>query len=215
MHWARASPISPTSTPPANRSPPKAAPTCSSSPTASGIPTVRSRRSQRRGRSCRAAPSPPGAVTPSSPTCARPTMHWTSGPKLRSKTWSRTIRIFIRQERSASRICRTRNARRTGRSDSGSCAAIRTPAANPCFLSAHAGFIEGLSIPESRMLLMDLTEFATQERFVYSHRWRRHDLVIWDNQATMHRGRLHDPAEARDIRQTRLAGPAETISQIA
>jgi alpha-ketoglutarate-dependent 2,4-dichlorophenoxyacetate dioxygenase len=83
------------------------------------------------------------------------------------------------------------------------------------FLSAHAGFIEGLSIPESRMLLMDLTEFATQERFVYSHRWRRHDLVIWDNQATMHRGRPHDPAEARDIRQTRLAGPAETISQIA
>lgn len=65
------------------------------------------------------------------------------------------------------------------------------------------------------MLLLDLTEFATQARFVYSHEWRRHDLVIWDNQATMHRGRPHDPNEARDIRQTRLAGPGETIEQSA
>src|SRR5262249_17912639 len=37
------------------------------------------------------------------------------------------------------------------------------------FLSAHAGEIEGMSIPEGRMLLLDLTEFATREQFVYSH----------------------------------------------
>ena len=83
------------------------------------------------------------------------------------------------------------------------------------FLSSHAGLVEGLTVPEGRMLLLDLTEFATRERFVYSHTWRPHDLVIWDNQATMHRGRPHDPNEARDIRQTRLAGPAETIEQAA
>ena len=40
------------------------------------------------------------------------------------------------------------------------------------FLSAHAGAIEGMSIPEARMLLLDLTEFATKDRFVYAHRWR-------------------------------------------
>jgi len=83
------------------------------------------------------------------------------------------------------------------------------------FLSAHAGEIEGMPIPQARMLLLDLTEFATRERFVYAHRWRVNDLVIWDNRSTMHRGRRFDPSEARDIRQTRLAGDAPTIAQDA
>ena len=81
------------------------------------------------------------------------------------------------------------------------------------FLSSHAGAIEGMSIPEARLLLAELAEFATRPRFVYSHPWRLHDLVMWDNQATMHRGTRFDPAEPRDIRQTRLAGPGMTIAQ--
>lgn len=81
------------------------------------------------------------------------------------------------------------------------------------FLSSHAGTIEGWSLPEARMFLHELTEFATGPRFVYAHRWRLNDLVIWDNRATMHRGRRFDPAEARDVRQTRLAGSAPTIEQ--
>ena len=83
------------------------------------------------------------------------------------------------------------------------------------FLSAHAGEIEGMSTPQGRMLLLDLTEFATRARFVYSHVWRVNDLVIWDNRSTMHRGRRFDPNEARDIRQTRLAGDGPTMSQDA
>jgi alpha-ketoglutarate-dependent 2,4-dichlorophenoxyacetate dioxygenase len=83
------------------------------------------------------------------------------------------------------------------------------------FLSAHAGEIEGMSIPAARMLLLDLTEFATREQFVYSHVWRVNDLVMWDNRSTMHRGRRFDPHEARDIRQTRLAGDGPTIAQTA
>jgi alpha-ketoglutarate-dependent 2,4-dichlorophenoxyacetate dioxygenase len=83
------------------------------------------------------------------------------------------------------------------------------------FLSAHAGEIEGMSVPRARMLLLDLTEFATRERFVYSHVWRVNDLVMWDNRSTMHRGRRFDPSEARDIRQTRLAGDGPTIAQDA
>jgi alpha-ketoglutarate-dependent 2,4-dichlorophenoxyacetate dioxygenase len=57
------------------------------------------------------------------------------------------------------------------------------------FLSAHAGEIEGMSIPEGRMLLLDLTEFATREQFVYSHQWQVNDFVRWDNRSAMHRGR--------------------------
>jgi alpha-ketoglutarate-dependent 2,4-dichlorophenoxyacetate dioxygenase len=83
------------------------------------------------------------------------------------------------------------------------------------FLSAHAGEIEGMSLPEARMLLLDLTEFATRERFVYVHVWRINDFVMWDNRSTMHRGRRFDPKETRDIRQTRLAGDGPTIAQAA
>jgi alpha-ketoglutarate-dependent 2,4-dichlorophenoxyacetate dioxygenase len=82
------------------------------------------------------------------------------------------------------------------------------------FLSAHAGEIEGMPIPDARLLLQDLTEFATKDRFVYSHVWRVNDFVMWDNRSTVHRGRRFDPTEARDIRQTRLAGIA-TIEQHA
>ena len=37
-----------------------------------------------------------------------------------------------------------------------------------------------MSIPEGRMLLLDLPEFATREPFVYSHRWRVNEFVMWD-----------------------------------
>jgi alpha-ketoglutarate-dependent 2,4-dichlorophenoxyacetate dioxygenase len=79
------------------------------------------------------------------------------------------------------------------------------------FLSAHAGTIEGWTVPEARMYLRDLTEFATRERFVYSHEWRLNDLVIWDNRTTMHRARRFDRNEVRDVRRTTLAGDVATI----
>jgi alpha-ketoglutarate-dependent 2,4-dichlorophenoxyacetate dioxygenase len=83
------------------------------------------------------------------------------------------------------------------------------------FLSSHAGTILGWSIPEARMFLRDLTEFATRERFVYSHEWRVNDLVIWDNRTTMHRARRFDHNEVRDVRRTTLGGDAATIEQAA
>ncbi len=83
------------------------------------------------------------------------------------------------------------------------------------FLSSHAGAIEGWTIPESRMFLRDLTEFATQREFVYSHEWRPFDLVMWDNRTTMHRARRFDRNEVRDVRRTTLAGDVITIEQHA
>jgi alpha-ketoglutarate-dependent 2,4-dichlorophenoxyacetate dioxygenase len=73
------------------------------------------------------------------------------------------------------------------------------------FLSSHVGAILGWSIPEARLFLRDLTEFATQPQFVYSHVWRLHDLVMWDNRSTMHRARRFDRNEIRDVRRTTLA----------
>ena len=82
------------------------------------------------------------------------------------------------------------------------------------FLSSHAGTIEGWTVPESRMFLRDLTEFATQPRFVYSHQWRVGDLVVWDNRTTMHRARRFDRNEVRDVRRTTLGGDVVTIAQV-
>ena len=83
------------------------------------------------------------------------------------------------------------------------------------FLASHAGAIEGWTVPRSRMFLRDLTEHATQREFVYSHEWRLHDLVMWDNRQTMHRARRFDDRnEVRDVRRTTLAGDVITIEQL-
>jgi len=65
------------------------------------------------------------------------------------------------------------------------------------YLASHASRIEGWPVPEGRLLLRDLVEHATQPRFVYRHSWRVGDLVIWDNLATMHRGRPYDDLKHR------------------
>jgi len=65
------------------------------------------------------------------------------------------------------------------------------------YLASHASRIEGWPVPEGRLLLRDLIEHATQPRFVYRHSWRPGDLVIWDNLATMHRGKAYDDLKHR------------------
>ncbi len=70
------------------------------------------------------------------------------------------------------------------------------------YLASHASRIIDWPVPEGRLLLRDLTEHATQPQFVYRHAWRVGDLVIWDNRATMHRGRPFDDArERRELRR--------------
>jgi alpha-ketoglutarate-dependent 2,4-dichlorophenoxyacetate dioxygenase len=81
------------------------------------------------------------------------------------------------------------------------------------YLSSHAGNIVGWLVPESRDLLRDLNEHATQREFVYAHRWRQYDLVMWDNRQTMHRVRRFDETQPRDMRRTTVAGEAMTAAQ--
>lgn len=82
------------------------------------------------------------------------------------------------------------------------------------YLASHAAKIIDWPIPEGRLLLHDLMEHATQPQFTYSHPWRVGDLVIWDNLATMHRGRPFQDCKYRrelrrvttlDVRQFALA----------
>jgi alpha-ketoglutarate-dependent 2,4-dichlorophenoxyacetate dioxygenase len=83
------------------------------------------------------------------------------------------------------------------------------------FLSAHAGGIVNWPVPEARVFLRELQEHATQPQFVYSHQWRQHDLVMWDNRQTMHRVTRFDETEVRDMRRTTVAGDALTVAQAA
>ena len=72
---------------------------------------------------------------------------------------------------------------------------------NILFVGIHVSEIVGMSLPEGRMLVMDLIEHATQPAFVHEHRWQVDDLVIWDNTATLHRGRWYDFGERRELRR--------------
>ncbi|MBV9861023.1 MAG: TauD/TfdA family dioxygenase [Alphaproteobacteria bacterium] len=81
------------------------------------------------------------------------------------------------------------------------------------YLASHAGTIVGWPVPEARAFLRDLIEHATQRQFVYAHRWRVGDLVMWDNRQTMHRARPFPAHEPRDMRRTTLAGDGPTVEQ--
>ncbi|MGY3620655.1 TauD/TfdA dioxygenase family protein [Bradyrhizobium sp. USDA 10063] len=83
------------------------------------------------------------------------------------------------------------------------------------YLSSHAGAVRGMSMPEGRLLLRDLTEHATQAEFVYVHKWKVHDLVMWDNRQTMHRVRRYDQSQPRDMRRATVAGTEPTVAQQA
>ena len=82
------------------------------------------------------------------------------------------------------------------------------------YLSSHAGAIVGVPMAEARILLRDLNEHATQPAFVYAHRWRPWDLVMWDNRQMMHRVRRYDDSQPRDMRRTTIAGEVPTTAQV-
>ena len=55
------------------------------------------------------------------------------------------------------------------------------------YLGNHSTHILGIPETEGAALLDDLLEHATQRQFVYVHRWRRGDLIMWDNRCLLHR----------------------------
>lgn len=67
-------------------------------------------------------------------------------------------------------------------------------------------YIEGLSEAESRELLDQLFAHATQPRFVWTHKWRVGDLLMWDNRCTMHRRDAFDANLRRIMKRTQVFG---------
>lgn len=83
------------------------------------------------------------------------------------------------------------------------------------FVGVHAREIVGWPVAEARMRLSDLLEHATQREFVYRHEWQVHDLVMWDNRSTLHRGRRYDIAERRELRRTTIEDVPEATLMAA
>jgi alpha-ketoglutarate-dependent 2,4-dichlorophenoxyacetate dioxygenase len=82
------------------------------------------------------------------------------------------------------------------------------------YIASHAGRILGMADDEARALIDQLVAHATQRQFVYTHRWRVHDLVMWDDRGTMHRGGDFDDLRfVRDMHRATVSDIANTCEQ--
>ncbi len=69
-----------------------------------------------------------------------------------------------------------------------------------------AAGIVGMDPLESMELLVWLRDWATQDRFRYSHAWTVGDMVMWDNTGTLHRVTPYAADSGRLMLRTKLAG---------
>jgi alpha-ketoglutarate-dependent 2,4-dichlorophenoxyacetate dioxygenase len=82
------------------------------------------------------------------------------------------------------------------------------------YLASHIGEVLGLDSADATALLEELMQHATQRQFVYLHRWRVHDLVMWDNRCTMHRSTPYDDLRyVRDMHRATVSDLANTCEQ--
>ena len=83
------------------------------------------------------------------------------------------------------------------------------------YLASHAYAVEGMETEAGRRLIDELTEAATAPGSSYLHQWRKGDVVMWDNRATMHRGRPWPSYEPRlMIRTTISATEADGLASM-
>ncbi len=73
------------------------------------------------------------------------------------------------------------------------------------YLASHAYAIEGMEPTAAQKLLAELMDAATAPGLRYVHSWREGDVVMWDNRATMHRGRPWPAHEARLMVRTTIS----------
>jgi alpha-ketoglutarate-dependent 2,4-dichlorophenoxyacetate dioxygenase len=73
------------------------------------------------------------------------------------------------------------------------------------YLASHAYAVQGMEPAEGKRLIDELMQVATAPGTSYLHQWRRGDVVMWDNRATMHRGRPWPAHEARLMVRTTIS----------
>ncbi|MDH5537233.1 MAG: TauD/TfdA family dioxygenase [Betaproteobacteria bacterium] len=73
------------------------------------------------------------------------------------------------------------------------------------YVASHTCGIEGMPADEAQALIGELIDFATAPGKVYQHRWRPGDVIMWDNRATLHRGRPWPDGEPRHMIRTTIS----------
>ena len=87
------------------------------------------------------------------------------------------------------------------------------PQGRSLYLGAHCARVEGMDEAEGRALIDRLMAFADQPRFIYSHVWKPHDLILWDNLSVLHRATpFASLDEPRRMVRTTIAGDRPTVT---
>ena len=73
------------------------------------------------------------------------------------------------------------------------------------YVASHAYAIDGMDDRDARRMLAQLLDEATRREFVYTHKWRTGDAVMWDNRAMLHRGRPWDYNKERSMVRTTIS----------
>ncbi len=67
------------------------------------------------------------------------------------------------------------------------------------YVASHAFAVDGLTDAEGQRMIDELVAFATRPGMVYTHTWRPGDVLIWDERATLHRGKPWPYEEERTL----------------
>ncbi len=71
--------------------------------------------------------------------------------------------------------------------------------ARALYLGNHASHVAGMDRTEGEALIAELERHGTQAKYVYRHRWRDNDVLMWDNRCTVHCVTAYDAAKERRI----------------
>ena len=83
------------------------------------------------------------------------------------------------------------------------------------YIASHACGIDGMGDDEAQALIDRLIAFCARDEYVYSHRWQVGDVLIWDERATLHRGRPWPYDEPRSLRSICIsAGAADGLDNV-
>jgi len=83
------------------------------------------------------------------------------------------------------------------------------------YIASHAYAIDGMDDRDARQMLAELMDETTRRDYVYVHKWRPGDVVMWDNRAMLHRGRPWDYGKERTmVRTTISATDADGLAHV-
>ena len=80
------------------------------------------------------------------------------------------------------------------------------------YVGNHSSHVAGMDRDEGIKLLHDLEVHATQDKFIYRHKWQVNDVLMWDNRSTMHCVMPYDAAtEKRAVHRVVVKGDKQSF----